>query len=181
MPRKPEPYSKKDRMLKWTRFLAAVLALLVAATHFAYAVPASGPAPAPTSHTANQTTTAPSRSSSSSAFAAPTLWFDIEVIAYTVIAVVYLLGIRTWYAASLGFNAFNVVLYFASGIVAIPGITSRPFGSRLNGLLSGSLNTEVLMISWVALLIVGILLMKYDPGSALDGLLATKKGKDAKA
>ena len=103
-------------------------------------------------------------------FQALGFWFDIETIAYTVIAVVFFLGIRRWYAAATLFNGFNVVLYFLSEYTAIPGITSVAFGSRLNALTS-SLPNAVMIISWLALLVLSIIFLKYDKGSKLENEL----------
>jgi hypothetical protein len=167
-------------MIHWARLVMAILVMLVAATHLSAIIPSNtgSPAPSPqTTHTSNQITsntfTNTARTSSSSSglfgFAALSLWLDIEIIAYTIIAVVYLLGLRSWYVPSVLFNAFNVVLYFLSGIIAIPGISGMAFGGRLNG-FPHSLSSAVLIISWVAALILGIALLKYDQGSELDKL-----------
>ena len=147
-----------------------VFALLIAATHLSYIIPSSGSYVS--AHASN--TPAPQQTSSPApkpqallGFQALGLWLDIEVIAYTIIAVIYLLGLRSWYLPAVIFNAFNVGIYFLSGVVAIPGITSMAFGSRLNG-FSHSLVIGTMMITWIAALILGLLLLKYDPGSGID-------------
>ena len=115
---------------------------------------------------AGQTSTPTPRPQAALGFQALGLWLDIEIIAYVIIAVVYLLGLRSWYLPAVLFNAFNVVLYFLSGMIAIPGITSMAFGSRLGGF--SHFVTGILMVSWIAALVIGLLLMRYDPGSGID-------------
>ena len=150
------------------RFVIAIFAILIAAAHLPYASISSGMnAPHQTSASASSQHV----NSIPFGFQALGFWFDIETITYAVIAVVFLLGIRRWYAAATVFNGFNVVLYFLSGYTAIPGITSMAFGSRLNALTS-SLPNAVMIISWIALLILSIIFLKYDRGSELEDELS---------
>lgn len=149
-------------LVHWGRFVMAIFAILIAATHLPYAGLSGGGSPHGSgSGTATKPAGIPL------GFQALGLWFEIETIAYTVIAVVFLLGIRRWYGAAAVFNAFNVVIYFLSGYTAIPGITSMAFGSRLAA-LGTSLSGTVLIISWIALLILSIVFLKYDKGSELE-------------
>jgi hypothetical protein len=70
------------------------------------------------------------------------------------------------------FNGFNIGLFFLSGVVAIPGITTMAYG-RL-GVFSDLFSTMgILVISWIALLILQLVLLKYDPGTELDKMLVT--------
>ncbi len=156
---------KKDAntFVHYGRFVIAIFAVLVAAAHLPYASISSAGA----SHQASGSGSPQHANSVPFGFQALGFWFGIETIAYTVIAVVFLLGIRRWYAAATIFNGFNVVLYFLSGYTAIPGITSMAFGSRLNALTS-SLPNAVMIISWIVLLIFSIVLLKYDRGSKLE-------------
>jgi hypothetical protein len=165
--------STNKHLINVSRFLLVVFALLIAATHLSYIIP-SGSAPSSmpsSSHTYNavpsgQSSSTAARPPASLGFQALGLWLDIEIIAYTIIALVYLLGLRSWYLPAVLFNAFNVGIYFLSGMVAIPGITSMAFGSRLGGL--SHFVTAIMIVSWIAALILGLLLLKYDPGSGLD-------------
>ncbi len=120
----------------WGRLAIAFFAILIAATHLSSAIPSGSFAGgASTSHTTGTTGT-----STAGATTPPMqqtlpllpLWIDIEVIVYVLVAMVYLLGIRTWYAAATVFNAFNLGIYLLSGLIAIPGITGNPFGSHLS-------------------------------------------------
>lgn len=162
-------------MLHWARFLMAVLLLIVAATHLSY-IGAGGFGSAPP-HVSNSSSSSTRSGSFGGGLNELQLWFEIEVIAYTIMAVVYLLGLRTWYLPAVLFNAFNVALYFLSGIVPIPGITTMAFGSRLTAFSGPISATVILMICWVAALVLGLALLKYDPGSELDKLLVTKKAR----
>lgn len=148
------------------RALMAVFALLVAAAHLAYTIPLSAASfPAPGSGTSH---------GGAISFNTFGFWFDVEVIADVLVAVVFLLGLRTWYPLSILFNAFNMGLYFVSGLVAIPFVTQNAFPGRFD-LSLGISTINIIIIGWIVLLVLGLLLMKYDPGSELDGLLATRR------
>lgn len=161
---------KNGKLIHWGRLLIAIFAILIAAAHLPSAgISSGGGAPSlhsTSSATSGSSTSAP-RSQGLLGFQALGLWLDIEIIAYTVIAVVFLLGIRKWYGAAAVFNAFNVVLYFLSSYVAIPGITTAAFGSRF-GAFGVSLDSTVLIISWFALLVLSMVFLKYDKGSELE-------------
>lgn len=139
------------KLILSARFILALFVILVAAAHLAFVTPASA----------------------SSNFQEFALWINIEVVAYTVIAVIYLLGVRTWYLPASLFNAFNVILYFLSGVVAIPGLTSAAYGGHLN--IASSLVITVMVVSWLSSLILGLVMLKYDRGSELDKLLVAQK------
>ncbi len=171
---------RREDVLHVGRAVIAIFALLVAASHLAYTMQSSGASSTSfPSHSGNQTgSQAPTAHAgpAPAAFNELGFWFDVEVIAYTLIAVVFLLGLRTWYLPSLLFNAFNLGIYIVSGFVAIPGITAFAFGSRFHSLLSLS-TINIMVISWIVLLILGFVFLKYDPGSGLDKLLATRKDR----
>jgi hypothetical protein len=142
---------KSSKLVHWGRLLLAIFAILIAAAHLSSIGGGGGP----------------SHSAVPLGFQALGLWIQIEIISYTVIAGVFLLGIRRWYPAAAVFNAFNLILYFLSSYIAIPGITSNPFGSRFSA-FGVSLGSTVLIISWIALLILSIIFLKYDKGSKLE-------------
>jgi hypothetical protein len=177
MPRHPKHMVLNEGVIHAARFLMAVLALLVAAAHLSYAIPSVSPQPsaatAPPHISAGPGSTAVTHAGFSLGFSALGLWLDIEIISYTIIAVVFLLGLRTWYLPAVLFNAFNVCLYFISGISAVPGITSAAFSGHLD-VFSG-LAATVLVASWISALVLGLAMLKYDPGSELDGLLVTRR------
>lgn len=163
--------SKKSKqnakVLHSLRALVAILALLVAAAHLGY-IGSPAPRTAPTS--GNTLPAAPSYSG----FNAIGFWFEVEVIAYTLIAMVYLLGLRSWYLPSVIFNAFNLCIFFISGLVAIPGITSMAFGGRFFVFSSFS-SLAIIAFGWILVFILSLVLFKYDPGSELDKLLVTRR------
>ena len=163
MAKKAAPKGRRECIVHWGRFIMAIFAILIAATHLPYAgLSAGGGSP---QNSGSSTGAKPA--GIQLGFQALGLWFEIETIAYTVIAVVFLLGIRRWYGAAVVFNAFNVVIYFLSGYMAIPGITPMAFGSRFAA-LGASLSGTVLIISWIALLILSLVFLKYDKGSELE-------------
>ncbi len=164
---------EKANLLHWGRFLVAVFAILVAAAHLAFTIPLSA-ASFQAPHTTNTTTTTHPPSGGFGSFNELGFWFDLEVIAYTIIAVIFLFGLRTWYWPAVGFNIFNLGIYFISGVVAIPGITSMASPGRFS-LMAGLSSINIIIIGWVFVLILGLLLLKYDPGSELDKLLVTRK------
>jgi len=175
---------RNEALIHWGRFLMAIFALLIAATHLSYIIPSASALASQPSHVqANQTTiqagtgAVPKQMPGGNlGFEMLGLWLDIEVIAYTLIAIVYLMGLRTWYVPATIFNAFNIGIYLLSGIIAIPGITSNAFGGHL-ALFTPSLTTTILIWSWIAAVIVSLLLLRYDEGSELDALLVTHRRK----
>ena len=131
------------RTIHWVRFALVLVALVDAAAHI-FASPAKS--------------------------AEVTLWLDGEVVLYVLIAIVYLLGLRMWYLPALGYSALNFVLFFISGIVAIPGITT----AALTGHLAFShyyFGRGFSVGAWVFLLVVGVAMLKLDHGSKLNELL----------
>ncbi len=50
---------------------------------------------------------------------------------YVLIAVVYLLGLRMWYLPAVGYSVLNLVMFFVSGFVAIPGISTAALTGHL--------------------------------------------------
>ena len=124
--------SNNKNWIKWCRYLLVIFAVLIAATHLPFVSSGnSGPMKSPTSNTV-QTSNMIAKPQSDYGFQILGLWFEIEVIGFTLIAVVYMLGIREIYLASWLFNILNLFLFFLSGFVAIPGITPSAFASHLN-------------------------------------------------
>ncbi|HUC39137.1 MAG TPA: hypothetical protein VL944_03340 [Candidatus Acidoferrum sp.] len=156
--------------LHWARFLAAIFAVLISATHLASAIPSGSFASGPSAAPANAVAVHRSPSFNFTGF-----WIEFEVIVYIVIAIVFLLGLRTWYVPAVAFNIFNIAVFFLSGAIAIPGITTMAFGSRFAVFSSFSV-MSILVASWALLLIISLALLKFDPGSELDRLLVTRKG-----
>jgi len=167
---------KREEWLHVGRAVMAIFALLIAAGHLAFtsSMTSATPMHVTTSNSLNQTQ--PHPGGFSMPFNEFGFWFDVEVIAYSLIAVVFLLGLRTWYVPSVLFNLLNIVLYFGSGLFPIPGLTQNAFPGRFD--ISFALSTtNILAISWIAAFIIGLILLKYDPGSELDKLLVTRRDK----
>ncbi len=172
-------FESREERLHLCRAAVAFFALLIAAGHLAYVTASSSSFTPPVSQATNHTQTYPSNQVrtgfGASSFNTTGFWFDVEIIAYTLIAVVFLLGLRTWYPLSILFNIFNLGIYFLSGITAIPGISGMAFPGRFN-LMSGLSSINIIIIGWILFLILSLVLYKYDPGSELDKLLVTRKG-----
>lgn len=98
-------------------------------------------------------------------------WIDIETATYGLIAVVYLLGLRRHYLLPVLFTVYNLVMYFVSGLVVLPfGIDPTPLAGHVQ-FLQYSFGRGMSMAAWLYLLVVGVLLLKKDPGSKINQLL----------
>ncbi len=129
--------------LKWLRFSMVVLALLDAAAHL-FASPGQ-------TH-------------------AITFWLETEVAAYILIGVIYLLGLRSWYGPAIAYSVLNLIIFFLSAYVPMPGIS--------HGALTGhvafarySFGRGFSLAAWLYLIGMGLWLNRIDPGSQLDALL----------
>ena len=60
-----------------------------------------------------------------------TFWLEIEVAAFIVIGIVFLLGLKIWYLPSVLFTAFNLMIYLLSGIVALPPISPTALSGHI--------------------------------------------------
>lgn len=99
-------------------------------------------------------------------------WIDIETATYGLIAVVYLLGLRRYYLLPILFTAYNMTMYFLSGFLALPwGIDKTPLAGHLQ-LAQYSFGRGFSLVAWLYLLIMGIVMMKKDPGSKINDLLS---------
>ncbi len=98
-------------------------------------------------------------------------WIDIETASYGLIAVVYLLGLRQYYIPPLIFTAYNMTMYFLSGVMTLPfGINPKPLTGHIE-FLQYSFGRGFSLIAWLYLLVVGLWMLKNDPGSKLGALL----------
>jgi hypothetical protein len=103
-------------------------------------------------------------------------WIDIESAAYGLIAVVYLLGLRRYYGPPILFTAYNLVMFFLSGVIPLPfGISPAPLAGHVQ-FLDYSFGRGASVAAWLYLLIVGMVMLKKDPGSRLNHLLDTAPG-----
>ena len=99
-----------------------------------------------------------------------TFWIDVEIAAYGVIAVIYLLGLRLYYGPPLLFTAYTLVMFFLSGFLAMGPIDPVPLVGHLQ-FLHYSFGRGFSLVSWLYLLIVGWIMLKIDPGSQLNDAL----------
>ncbi len=98
-------------------------------------------------------------------------WIDIETASYSLIAVIYLLGLRTYYVPPILFTAYNMVMFFLSGVTALPfGINKTPLIGHVQ-FLQYSFGRGMSLIAWLCLLVLGWVMLKLDRGSKLDALL----------
>ena len=129
--------------IKWWRFTMVVLALLDAAAHL-FASPGQTPE--------------------------VTFWLETEVATYILIATVYLLGLRIWYSPAIAYSVLNVVIFFLSALVPIPGITQSALVGHIQ-FAHYSFGRGFSLLAWVYLIAVGFVLNRRDHGSSLNALL----------
>ncbi len=99
-------------------------------------------------------------------------WIDIETASYGLIAVIYLLGLRQFYAPPLWFTTYNMFMYFLSGFIALPfGINPTPLTGHIQ-FADYSFGRSFSLIAWIYLLVVGWWMLKHDHGSKLNELLS---------
>lgn len=103
-----------------------------------------------------------------------TFWLEIEVSAFIVMSVVFLLGLRIWYLPSIIFTIFNLVLYLISGIVAIPPISPVALTGHIQ-FADYSFGRAFSLIAWLYIILVGLFALKVDKGSKLNDLLKEDK------
>lgn len=90
------------------------------------------------------------------------LWLGFASAIYVIVAIVYFLGLRMWYAPS------SIVLLLSGGINYAFDSAGGP--DALTPFTSPSFN-DIIALSWVYLIVVGVLIMRYDKGSKLNELL----------
>ncbi len=104
-----------------------------------------------------------------------TFWLETEVVGYLLIAVVYLLGLRSWYRFAIGYSVFNMAIFFLSAITVMPGVTHANLLGHLQ-FADYSFGRAFSLAGWVYLIAVGVLLRRIDPGSSVDALLRQSLG-----
>ncbi len=129
--------------LKWIRFSMVILALLDAAAHL-FASP-------------GQT-------------AEVTFWLETEVAVYILISAIYLLGLRSWYTPAIAYSVLNLVIFFLSAVVVLPGITHSALVGHIQ-FSKYSFGRGFSLLAWLYLIVVGLVLNRIDKGSKLDALL----------
>jgi len=87
-----------------------------------------------------------------------------------LIAVIFLLGLRSWYVPTIAYSMLNVLLFFISAFVAIPLITHAALVGHVQ-FGQFSFGRGFSLGGWVWLIVVGWILTRIDRGSKLDELL----------
>ncbi len=90
------------------------------------------------------------------------LWLGFASAAYIIIAIVYLLGLRAWYGPSSLFLVVSLAVNYLFNSGGGPVALSQSASPWFNGFI---------VLTWVYLVVVGLLLMRYDRGSRLNDLL----------
>ena len=99
-----------------------------------------------------------------------TFWLETEVAAYVLVSVIYLLGLRSWYTTAIGYSVLNLVIYFLSAFVPLPGITHSALVGHVQ-FDKYSFGRAFSLLGWVYLVAVGLVLNRMDKGSKLDEFL----------
>jgi hypothetical protein len=99
-----------------------------------------------------------------------TFWLETEVTFYIIIGIIYLLGFRMWYVPAMLYSVLNLAIYFASAFVILPGITTALLIGHVQFAQYGY-GRAISLVSWIYLIVVGMLAIKYDRGSKLNALL----------
>lgn len=129
--------------LKWLRGSMVLLALLDAAAHL-FSSPGQTPE--------------------------VTFWIETEVAAYVLIGIIYLLGLHSWYTPAIAYSVLNMLIFFLSAFVVLPGITHSVLLGHVE-FAQYSFGRTFSVLGWLYLIIVGLVLNRFDHGSKLDALL----------
>ena len=90
------------------------------------------------------------------------LWLGFASAAYIILAVIYFLGLRMWYGPAAGFAIFAAIINFL--------FDSRGGPDALSSLNNPNFN-DLVGLTWLYLVVVGILIMRYDRGSKINEML----------
>ena len=99
-----------------------------------------------------------------------TFWLETEVTVYLLVAFIYLLGLRSWYTPAIAYSVLNLVIYFVSAFIVLPGITHSALVGHVE-FAKYSFGRTFSLLGWLYLIIVGLVLNRVDKGSKLDALL----------
>ncbi|MGC8479188.1 MAG: hypothetical protein ACP5M9_00765 [Candidatus Micrarchaeia archaeon] len=99
-----------------------------------------------------------------------TFWLETEVAFYLIISVIYLLGLRMWYGAAVFYSILNLVIFFSSAFIIMPGITTQLLIGHIQ-FLQYSYGRGISLFAWLYLIIFGIVALKYDKGSDINKIL----------
>ncbi|MHB1492337.1 MAG: hypothetical protein ACYCSG_02900 [Thermoplasmataceae archaeon] len=111
---------------------------------------------------------------SPSSFPYVIFWLEIEVAAFIVIGMVFLLGLKIWYLPSVLFTLFNLAVYLLSGLVALPPISPETLSGHIQ-FVNYSFDRAFSMIAWLYIIIMGLISIKVEKGSKLNDLMKEDK------
>ena len=129
--------------MKWLRFSLALIAVIVSAANLFGSINAES--------------------------SAIMFWLDFEASAYITIALVYLLGLKSWYKPAILFSILNIFLFFISSIIVIRFITTQLTGNL--SFFNYNYGQIFALFGWIYLIVVGLIVYKIDRGSQLDKIL----------
>ena len=135
--------SKAYNKVHWLRFSLAFFALLNVASHLF---------------------------SSPGANSQITFWLETEVAFYSIISVIYLLGLRVWYLPALLYSILNIFIFLVSAFIVLPGITTQLLVGHI-AFAQYSYGRGISLIAWIYLILFGLLALKYDKGSEINTML----------
>ncbi len=135
--------SKAYNKVHWLRFSLAFFALLNVASHL-FASPGAN--------------------------SQVTFWLETEVAFYSIIGVIYLLGLRVWYLPALLYSILNIFIFLVSAFIVLPGITTQLLVGHIT-FAQYSYGRGISLIAWIYLILFGLLALKYDKGSEINTML----------
>ncbi len=101
---------------------------------------------------------------------AVTFWLETEVAFYSLIGVIYILGLRIWYVPAVLYSILNIFIFFVSAFVIIPGVTTQLLVGHIQFLQYGY-GRAISLFAWIYLIILGVVAIRYDKGSELNTML----------
>ncbi|MDE1856271.1 MAG: hypothetical protein KGH49_03495 [Candidatus Micrarchaeota archaeon] len=96
-------------------------------------------------------------------------YFNLEVILYSVIALMFVLGLKRWYAIATVYSVLNIALFIIAGTVTLPGITGSALTSNLD-FMHYDISRLFSVVSYIYLIFAGLVLIKLDKGSKIERL-----------
>ncbi len=91
------------------------------------------------------------------------LWYGLISAGYVVVAFIFLMGLRMWYGGAVSFFIISALVNFS--VDNSGGL--NPLGAW------GTVNfNNLVALGWLYLVVVGLILMRYDKGSKVNELLA---------
>lgn len=96
-------------------------------------------------------------------------YFNLEVILYSVIALMFVLGLKRWYAIATVYSMLNIALFIIAGTITLPGITGSALTSNLD-FMHYDISRLFSVVSYIYLIFAGLVLIKLDKGSKIERL-----------